>query len=51
MWPPLCGTTSSFALVFLGLCLLVEDWKIKEHYNMEDGAYLHFVVYLERKKP
>jgi hypothetical protein len=30
-------------------CLLVEVWEIKERYNMEDGAYMHFLVYLERE--
>jgi hypothetical protein len=30
---------------------LVEVWEIKERYNMEDGAYMLILVYLERKKP
>jgi len=29
----------------------VEVWEIGERYFLEDGAYLPFLVYLERKKP
>jgi hypothetical protein len=31
--------------------LTITRLDIKERYNMEDGAYLHILVYLERKKP
>jgi hypothetical protein len=28
----------------------VEIWKAEEYCDLEDGAYLHILVYLERKK-
>jgi hypothetical protein len=58
MWLPLCGFTFLLDLVCLGLCLkelsiyLLVGGSLEGQGVLlfEDGAYLHFLVRLERKK-
>jgi hypothetical protein len=54
MWLPLYGVLSLLALVCLGLCLvyrsvclLMDAWKAEKCCDLEDGADLPFLVFME----